>query len=188
MEKVTLFQEQIGPMLEQAGYVCILMELKGQGRKILEVSIERLDAVSVGIRDCVAVTRLVQAALEEKDPFGVDFSIEVSSPGPNRPLVSAIDFERFKGQRIKIVLKEAIFGHKVYEGMLQGLNDGAVALEKEPGSPDPQEGGQWPSTIPQNFIKSACLAPLSEKKRSESQHSKGNASKSPSRLTKVKER
>lgn len=185
---VTLFKEQLGSMLPEAGYDCIFMALKGSSRKVLEVVIERLDAQPVGIKDCGVVTRLLQAALEEKDPFGMDFSIEVSSPGPNRPLNTIGDFERFKGHRIKVVLKEAFFGHKVYEGILTDIKDGCISLEKDLLSRDAEDQDLRFLDFPIESIQSACLAPFYEKQKSEVHLSKGNASKSPSRLTKVKER
>mgnify|MGYP002784574990 CR=1 FL=1 len=80
---------------------------------------------SVTVDDCEKVTRQLQYVLEVE---GCDYSrLEVSSPGLDRPLKKAADFERFDGERIDLTLKMAFQGRKKYQGVLRldGRGDGA---------------------------------------------------------------
>jgi len=59
-----------------------------------------------------------------------NFTLEVSSPGINRPLIKPEDYERFKGQKVKIITKNKIGNENVFMGILKGLNDGYVLIER----------------------------------------------------------
>jgi len=58
------------------------------------------------------------------------YHLEVSSPGPNRPLSRPSDFERFRGRQVKIRTRAPIAGQKNFSGTLEGLSDGAVRLNQ----------------------------------------------------------
>lgn len=84
---------------------------------------------SVGIEDCEQVNREVGAILDVEDPLPFAYTLEVSSPGLDRPLRHAADYARFAGRLAKIVVREAVDNQKAFAGRLRGVEEGAVLLE-----------------------------------------------------------
>jgi ribosome maturation factor RimP len=69
--------------------------------------------------------------LDEEDPIRGSYSLEVSSPGLERPLKKAKDFQRFAGRLAEIRTYSGVYGRKKFKGILQGLRDDQVLLEFE---------------------------------------------------------
>jgi ribosome maturation factor RimP len=86
---------------------------------------------SVGIEDCATVSRELSAILDVEDPLDRTYTLEVSSPGLDRPLRGEADFRRFAGRRAKIVVDPAVDGQKHFVGRIEGVADGAVLFEAE---------------------------------------------------------
>ena len=86
---------------------------------------------SIGIEDCAAVSREVSAILDVEDPIDRAYTLEVSSPGLDRPLREARDFVRFAGRRAKIVVDPAVDNQKHFLGRIEGVDDGMVLFEAE---------------------------------------------------------
>src|SRR5512145_3575934 len=84
---------------------------------------------SVSIEDCEQVNREISTILDVEDPLPFAYTLEVSSPGLDRPLRSAADYERFRGRRAKIVVREAVDNQNAFEGRLCGVEDAHVLLE-----------------------------------------------------------
>jgi ribosome maturation factor RimP len=76
---------------------------------------------SVGIEDCVEVSREMGTILDVEDPLPSTYTLEVSSPGLDRPLRGAEDYRRFAGRLAKIVVSEAVDNQKAFEGRLRGV-------------------------------------------------------------------
>lgn len=85
----------------------------------------------VGLEDCEKVSRRLSSSLDDADPIPGSYSLEVSSPGLERPLTRDAHFERFKGHLVHVKTYAPIQGRKTWEGSLVGLKDGAVLLEIE---------------------------------------------------------
>jgi len=84
---------------------------------------------SVGIEDCEQVNREMSAILDVEDPLPFGYTLEVSSPGLDRPLREPSDYERFAGRLAKVVLAEPVDNQKAFEGRLRGVNAADVLLE-----------------------------------------------------------
>ncbi len=84
---------------------------------------------SVSIEDCEQVNREISTILDVEDPLPFAFTLEVSSPGLDRPLRGAADYVRFTGRLAKIVVREAVDNQKAFEGRLRGLEQEDVLLE-----------------------------------------------------------
>lgn len=84
---------------------------------------------SVSIEDCEQVNREMSTILDVEDPLPFAYTLEVSSPGLDRPLRGEEDYRRFSGRLAKVVVKEAVDNQKAFEGRLRGLEAGAVLLE-----------------------------------------------------------
>ena len=103
---------------------------------------------SVTVQDCERVSRDVSAILDVEETIDHRYTLEVSSPGLDRPLRGASDYRRFAGRLAKIVVSEAVDGQKHFEGRLKGLEQDAVAIETTPGKRQ---------LIPMNLITRARL-------------------------------
>jgi ribosome maturation factor RimP len=84
---------------------------------------------SVSIEDCEQVTREIGTILDVEDPLPFAYTLEVSSPGLNRPLRGADDYRRFAGRLAKIVVSEPVDRQTAFEGRLRGVEGEAVLLE-----------------------------------------------------------
>jgi ribosome maturation factor RimP len=88
---------------------------------------------SVSIEDCSRVSRDLSALLDVEDVIPSKYTLEVSSPGLDRPLRSAADFQRFAGRWAKIVMREAVDGQSYFKGRLRGVESETVLIEAEDG-------------------------------------------------------
>jgi ribosome maturation factor RimP len=86
---------------------------------------------SVSIEDCQRVSRDLATVLDVEDPLPHAYTLEVSSPGLDRPLRSEADYRRFTGRLAKIILAERVDGQTFFKGRLRGLEDGQVLIESE---------------------------------------------------------
>jgi len=84
---------------------------------------------SVSIEDCEQVSREIGTILDVEDPLPFAYTLEVSSPGLDRPLRGERDYRRFAGRLAKIVVSEAVDNQKAFEGRLRGVEDRSVLLE-----------------------------------------------------------
>ncbi len=127
------FQEQFEPLLFDMGYSCFRIILKGGRAPLLQIMIERNDGAMISVSDCTRVTKKVLALLEENDPIGGDYDIEVSSPGADRPLTKREDFERFSGSLIQISLFHEAEGSKKIQGKILSVIKDVLMLEIDQG-------------------------------------------------------
>jgi ribosome maturation factor RimP len=132
IEKVTEIVERAG---RKSGIEAVEVELKGSGNsRVLRIFIDKPEGVTHA--DCEHISTYVGTVLdvEEVIPDG-RYTLEVSSPGVERKLSRPRDFERFAGQKAKLVLTEPIADRKVWEGKLAGFSDGLITVEPAQGEP-----------------------------------------------------
>ena len=108
------------------------------GGMILRVQIDRPGPAataeeSVSVEDCAHVSRDLSAVLDVEDIVPTAYTLEVSSPGLDRPLRRADDYRRFAGRRAKIVMREAVDGQTYFKGRLAGADDQAVLIDGDDG-------------------------------------------------------
>jgi ribosome maturation factor RimP len=118
---------------ESEGLEIVEVEVKGGGaQRFVRISIDKPDGVTHA--DCESVSQQVGTILDVEDVVpGGRYTLEVSSPGVERKLRKPQDFERFRGKKAKITLRNEHEGRRTWEGTLAGIEEGAVALEIEPG-------------------------------------------------------
>ena len=110
------------PVVESMGYELVGVEYHGgEHHGVLRIYIDADQGITVD--DCAAVSRQVSALLDVEDPISNAYDLEVSSPGLDRPLFKAADFERFAGHKAKIKLAVALDGRKNFSGLLKGFDD-----------------------------------------------------------------
>ena len=86
---------------------------------------------SVSVEDCAHVSRDLSAMLDVEDVVPSAYTLEVSSPGLDRPLRRAEDYTRFAGRRAKLVMREAVDGQTFFRGTLSGVDDGDVLIDAD---------------------------------------------------------
>jgi ribosome maturation factor RimP len=104
------------------------VEILGQkGRLTVRVIIDSPEGVS--IRDCELVSRQLEALLDIEDPIPGSYTLEVSSPGLDRPLKSIKDFQRFTGKMARIITKEKIENQTFMIGWIRGVEGEDIILQ-----------------------------------------------------------
>ena len=88
----------------------------------------------VTVDDCARVSYQVSGVLDVEDPIPGNYQLEISSPGLDRPLFRARDYERFAGQLVFVRLRQPLNGRRRFKGRLEGLHDQDVVLELEDGA------------------------------------------------------
>ena len=117
-----------------AGIEVVDVEFAGSGKhRLLRITIDKPGGVTHG--DCEFITHQVGAVLDAEEVIpGESYQFEVSSPGVERKLTKPTDFQRFAGQKAKVVLADPLENQKVWEGTLRGLEDATtVTLEPSEG-------------------------------------------------------
>lgn len=121
-------EETIAPTLLDMGYVIVRLQMQGDRRPTLQIMAERSDRKPMDVEDCAKISRAISPLLDVDDPIDEAYSLEVSSPGVDRPLVRAEDFDRFAGFEAKVEMSYLIDGRKRFTGRLVGLVDGNVQI------------------------------------------------------------
>jgi ribosome maturation factor RimP len=109
------------------------LDVSGDGRRtVVRVSVEREGGLSV--EDCARISEELSRALDLHDPIPHAYTLEVATPGLDRPLRSADDFVRFAGRKIELISREPIEGRRRWRGRLSGLDGTDVVLAIEGGT------------------------------------------------------
>ncbi|MGF1613080.1 MAG: ribosome maturation factor RimP [Gammaproteobacteria bacterium] len=123
-------QRLIEPAVKVLGYELVGIEYLPHGTQtLMRVYIDSEEGISV--RDCERVSHQISGVLDVHDPIPSRYTLEVSSPGINRPLFAASDFERFKGRRVSVKLRTPLHGQRNFNGMLLGCGEGVVRVHAE---------------------------------------------------------
>jgi ribosome maturation factor RimP len=110
-------EEVAGSVAAAAGVEIFEVELKGSGgAQLLRITIDKPEGVTHG--DCETVSREMSARLDAEDPIPGTYQLEVTSPGVERKLRNWRDWERFQGQKAKVVLKEPAGDLKHFDGTI----------------------------------------------------------------------
>src|SRR5690242_15448634 len=115
------------------GYRLVRVAVLGAGRMTLQIMAERRDEAPMTVEDCADISRSVSALLDVEDPIAGAYTLEVSSPGLDRPLTRLKDFERFAGFTAKLETRLAIDGRKRFKGTLKGVEGEEIILDAEGG-------------------------------------------------------
>ena len=132
-DMVSRVTDLAGPILASLGLELVELEYKREGRTmVLRLFIDRDGGVTLD--DCAAVSRELSEILDVEDFIRDHFTLEVSSPGLNRPLKKAADYERYRGRLIRIKTFELLpddagNSRKTFLGELLGLDGGIVRLK-----------------------------------------------------------
>jgi ribosome maturation factor RimP len=124
----------VGPAAEGLGYELVRVMMTGgahDGR--LQIMADRVDGAAMTVDDCERLSRTVSAILDVEDPIAGAYTLEVSSPGIDRPLVRRKDWERWTGHLARIELSEPVEGRKRFKGVLLAVDGEDVRVRLEDG-------------------------------------------------------
>jgi ribosome maturation factor RimP len=118
----------VKPLIEGLGYEFVGVEIKAAGgTKELIIYADKPEGF--GLNDCEKISRLIEPAIDEKDPITGHYYLCVSSPGLDRPLKMPADFKRSTGKKIDVKLYSAKKDGKEFTGMLKGCDDIGFTME-----------------------------------------------------------
>jgi ribosome maturation factor RimP len=118
------------PLIQDLGYEFVGLEHSSNPKNpVLVIYIDRPEGITVD--DCESVSREVAALLDVEDPIPGHYSLEVSSPGLDRPLFTLEQFERFSGEEVKVSLYAPLDGRRKFRGRILGVAGGRVRLDQD---------------------------------------------------------
>ena len=118
----------VEPVVEDLGYRLVRVRVTGLNGCTLQIMAERPDG-TMKVEDCEKISRDISPALDVDDPIDRAYHLEVSSPGIDRPLVRASDFDRWAGHLAKMEMAVSTYRRKRFKGQVEGTSDGRVLLQ-----------------------------------------------------------
>ena len=115
------------PGAEALGYELVAVEMSGGDTSILRIYIDASNGVSID--DCAKASRQFSAILDVEDPISNRYTLEVSSPGMDRPLAKPTHFQQVVGEEVKIRMATLINGRRRFTGELIEANDDFAVVE-----------------------------------------------------------
>ena len=123
--------ELLDPVAESVGYEIVRLRLMGGAeQRRLRIMAERPDG-DMNVEDCARLSRAISEIMDAADPIAGEYTLEVSSPGVDRPLTRLKDFDTYAGLEVRIELDRVAEGRKRFKGELAGVEDGQVGLNLE---------------------------------------------------------
>ena len=120
------------PAISGLGYELWGVEYLSQGKhSVLRLYIDSENGITVD--DCQQVSHQVSGILDVEDPIKGQYSLEVSSPGLDKPLFIADHYARYLGARVKVRLRQAVLGRRNFTAIIESVNDDEVCLVDETG-------------------------------------------------------
>lgn len=123
----------VQPVAEGIGMEIVRLRVQGGRRPHLQIMAERAGGAPTDVEDCARLSRALSPTLDTADPISEAYTLEVSTPGIDRPLTRPGDFGRWVGHAVKIELARPIDGRRRFTGIITGEdNDGAhIELDDE---------------------------------------------------------
>ena len=122
--------ELLDPVAEAIGYEIVRLRLMGGTTRRLQIMAERPDG-DMNVEDCTRLSRAVSEVLDAADPVSGEYTLEVSSPGIDRPLTRLKDFETYEGLEARIELDRLAENRKRFRGVLAGVEGQNVGIDLE---------------------------------------------------------
>ena len=125
--------EIITPAVEDMGYEIVRVRLMSGKESILQIMAQKPDG-TIEVDECGQISTAISAVLDVEDPILDAYTLEVSSPGIDRPLTRLKDFDQWQGFEAKLETEELIDGRRRFKGELAGIDGDDVLIEIEEGT------------------------------------------------------
>ncbi len=133
MDALTRIEEIVAPMLDAMGYALVRVRVSGKTRPTVQIMAERGDGTAISVDDCATISHAVSAVLDVEEPIPGAYTLEVSSPGIDRPLTRPMDFERYAGFEARVEMRELVDGRRRFQGRILGFSNDQVRLATRDG-------------------------------------------------------
>ena len=140
--------DAIAPTIESMGYELVRVQVSGKERPVVQIMADRADGTSFRVEDCESISHAAGAVLDVEDPIKGEWTLEVSSPGIDRPLTRTKDWNRFAGHVATLELMIPQEGRKRFRGIALGADAETVRMKLD-------EGGE--ASFPRSNIRRAKL-------------------------------
>ncbi|MZR12120.1 ribosome maturation factor RimP [Maritimibacter sp. DP07] len=120
----------VRPVIEDMGYELVRLRLQGGNTQTLQIMADKADG-GIEVEDLAAINTALGATLDVEDPIDGEYTLEVSSPGIDRPLTRLKDFDTWNGWIAKVETSELIDGRKRFKGTLAGTEGDEILIEIE---------------------------------------------------------
>jgi len=118
------------PVIEDMGFELVRVRLMSGKEQTLQIMAQRPDG-TIEVDECAKISTALSAVFDVEDPILEAYTLEVSSPGIDRPLTRLKDFDQWSGYIAKIETVELIDGRRRFKGELQGIEDDEILIEIE---------------------------------------------------------
>jgi len=126
--KLKQLEDIIRPVVEGLGYEFWGIEYRSRGyQSMLRVFIDDAEN-GISIDDCEKVSRQVSGVMDVEDPIQSEYTLEVSSPGMDRPLFRLEQYEAFTGHQVQIRLRMAFEGRRKFQGVIRAVEGEDVVI------------------------------------------------------------
>ena len=142
----------VEPPIMDLGYRLVRVRVTGQNGCTVQIMAEKPDG-TMTVEGCEEISQAVSPALDVDDPVQTAYHLEISSPGIDRPLVRASDFERWAGHLAKIDTVEVVAGRKRFRGIVRGVSGKDALLSRD----DAKSEEERDVAIPMSLISEARL-------------------------------
>lgn len=149
MSVTAQLNDLLEPLIDDLGYEFVGLEYWSNPRnRLLRVYIDA-EPDGIAVEDCERVSREVSALLDVEDPINGEYTLEVSSPGVERPLFRGAQYQRFVGETAKVEMRSPIEGRRKFKGAIVAADENQVVLSVD--------GTEW--TLALEDVVRARLAP-----------------------------
>ncbi len=126
--KLKQLEEILRPVVEGLGYEFWGIEYRSRGHQsLLRVFIDDVEN-GIGIDDCEKVSRQISGVMDVEDPIQTEYTLEVSSPGMDRPLFRPEQYQAFVGHKVQIRLRMAFEGLRRFQGVIKGVEGDDIVV------------------------------------------------------------
>lgn len=137
MEQRSSLEDLVEPTLDGLGYRLVRVIVSGRHQPTLQVMAERKDDQPMALEDCEAISRALSAKLDVEDPIASAYTLEVSSPGIDRPLLRPEDYRRFVGQMARVETKvPTADGRRRFAGQIETADETGIRMAIDAGTVD----------------------------------------------------
>ncbi|CTQ32638.1 Ribosome maturation factor RimP [Jannaschia rubra] len=127
------------PVIEDMGYELVRLRLMSGKVATLQIMADRPEG-GIEVDDCGDISTAVSALLDVEDPIADEYTLEVGSPGIDRPLTRLKDFDAWEGFEARVETENLIDGQRRFKGTLRGTEDDEILIEIEQGTETPTIG------------------------------------------------
>jgi ribosome maturation factor RimP len=133
MEQTGELERLIEPAVTGLGYELVRVQVKGGRQTTLQIMAERQDRRAMLVDDCARLSREISALLDQADPIAGAYTLEVSSPGIDRPLMKPADYQRFAGHEARLEVDPPVEARKRLHGTLVAVEGDDLRLATDAG-------------------------------------------------------